>query len=86
MDTTNAQAVIEAYFTTAQSARRAIHELHMLGVAVSEPQPVVPVNGRPWRLRIVADTGAMSERYPKATLLDKITSIVWKFDGTTQDS
>lgn len=83
---TNATTTIDAYFATAQTARRAIHELQILGIAVSDPTPVAPVDGRPWMLVVIADTGAMSSRYPKATLVDKVASIVGKFDGVTQHS
>lgn len=78
--------VIEAFFRTATDARYAIRALNREGVEVVGPGPipVPPNNGRPWRVDVQVETGAMAERYTKPVLLNLVTGIVTKHNGITE--
>lgn len=75
---------VTAYFATALDARKAINALERLGIEAGAPEPVPPVNGRPWAVVASPGTGSMTTRYPQAVFVDKVMGVVLKFGGTLQ--
>lgn len=76
---------IEAFFENAMNARMALSALRRLGVEPDEPTPVPANNGRPWMLLIDFDRGSLStQRYPNATLVNRIYQVVRQHNGTTE--
>ena len=75
--------VIEAFFRTATDARFAISALRRIGAEPSDPIPVRPNDGRPFRVDIDLETGSMAQRYSKPVLVNEVVGLVLKSNGIT---
>ena len=76
--------VIEGFFRTAGDARFAISHLRAAGYDPSAPIPVAANNGRPWRVDVSLETGAMAERYSKPVLVNQAVGIITRSNGITE--
>lgn len=75
-------STVEAYFPTKQLAADA---QEALGVryACTEPEPVRPVQGNPWKVVITPPATGLGPQHPNPNAVDHIVSIVLKFGGIT---
>lgn len=77
----------QAFFYTAQDARRALNALQAAGVEASEPEPLQrPEDGRQWSLTIEVVSGSSTTRHPSPVLMDKAFEVVLECNGITNRS
>jgi hypothetical protein len=70
---------MKAYFYTSDQARRAADRLG-INFKTTDPQPVSPINGRPWMIEITLPESSMSQ-FPSPTFSSEVVGVVLMFDG-----
>lgn len=73
---------IEAFFTSKAEAVAARNALGMR-YACSQPEPVTPVDGRPWKVVVTTARSGLGVSNPDPLVVDRIVGIVLQFGGTT---
>jgi hypothetical protein len=77
--------VLKAYFYTSAEAEKAAVRLGTL-YKVTHPEPVMPVQSRPWRVEITIPSSSQS-LFPNPTFVNAVVGVVLGLNGIvhTQD-